>query len=86
MRYLIVLLLAGCASVTDVASYGDAYIVGAGDPGGGVSQTTLQVMAAEEANKFCARQGKKMQVKNSTVSGNRWVGTDASLVFTCVAQ
>jgi len=41
-------------------------------------------MAAKEANAYCGKQGKSMQVKEDTAVGNVWTGTSSRLLFSCV--
>jgi hypothetical protein len=84
MRYMVIVLLAGCASVSNVAPYGnDTYIVSASDPGGTTGRDDLHVKVVEQANIHCSKLSKKMVVKDAQVSGNRWAGTGATLVFSC---
>ncbi len=83
-RLMFLGLLAGCASTSDVAPFGDgAFLVTAGDPGGTTASATLLSRAVEGANEHCAKQGKKVEVKESAMSGTRWTGTNAKLVFGC---
>ena len=84
MRNLIVLLLAGCASTSEVIPYGSGvYLITAKSNSGAASRWELQTMAAKEANAYCAKQGKTMQVKEDTAIGNVWTGTASRLLFTC---
>ena len=83
MRYLLVVLLAGCASTSAVTPYGADFLVTATDGGGATRRNELEVMAVSAANGHCAKLGKKMAVKSSTTSGNRWTGSGARLVFAC---
>ena len=83
MRYLAVLLLAGCASTTEVVPYGGGlYLITANDSSGITSSGELQTQAAKEANAYCAKQGKTMRVSQSSTSYNPAGGT-ATLVFSC---
>lgn len=84
MRYLIVLLLAGCASTSEVVPYGSGvYLITAKSGSGTATRWELQTMAAKDANAYCAKQGKTMQVKEDTAIGNVWTGTSSRLLFTC---
>ena len=84
MRYLIVLLLTGCASTSEVVPYGSGvYLITAKSNSGTATRWELQAMAAKEANAYCAKQGKAMQVKEDTAIGNVWTGTASRLLFTC---
>ena len=79
MRYLVVLVLAGCASPSDVVPYGNGlYMVTASDRGGATSEGDPQAMAAKEASAYCAKQGKTMQPQQQSK-----MGTTAALSFTC---
>lgn len=84
MRYLIVLLLTGCASTSEVVPYGSGvYLITAKSNSGTATRWELQTMAAKEANAYCGKQGKAMQVKEDTAIGNVWTGTASRLLFTC---
>ena len=84
MRYLIILLLAGCASTSEVVPYGAGmYLITARSGSGTATRGELQVMAAKEANAYCAKQGKSMQVKEDAAIGNVWTGTSSRLLFSC---
>ena len=84
MRSLIILLLAGCASTSEVVPYGSGvYLITAKSGSGTATRGELQTMAAKEANAYCAKQGKTMQVKQDTAIGNVWTGPSSRLLFTC---
>jgi hypothetical protein len=79
MRYLIALVLAGCASTTDVVPYGNGlYMITASARGDATSVGDLQSMAEKEATAYCARQGKTMQAQQQST-----MQTTAALSFTC---
>lgn len=83
MRYLAVLLLAGCASTTEVVPYGGGlYLITANDSSGVTNFGELQTLAAKEANAYCAKQGKTMRASQHSASHNP-AGTTATLVFSC---
>jgi len=85
MRYWMVLLLAGCASTTEVVPYGSGlYLITANDITSSTTVGDLQTQAAKEANAYCLKQGKTMQAEKHSTSGNRSVGMTATLVFSCV--
>ncbi len=85
MRYVSLLLVAGCASTSRVVPYGkDTFMVTADDGGGRTNIPRLQVMVAEEANAHCAKLGKTMEVKSASARGNAWIGRSATLTFSCV--
>lgn len=84
MRYLPVLLLAGCVSTSQIVPHGnDAFLVNVDDPSGAHSKSSLQRKAIEEAQTYCAARGKIMRVQGTVATGNAWVGTSADVVFTC---
>ena len=86
MRYLIILLLTGCAT-HPVMPYGpDTYIVTSDDASGLVSRGRTQARALKAANEYCLKMGKRMEVKNLDAGGNIWTGTNAKLIFSCVDQ
>lgn len=80
--------MAGCATTSPIVPYGrDSYLINAEDVWGGNSSGSLQVKAAQEANKFCASQGKVMRVRNTSGEGTAgWTTTSANLVFSCIAE
>lgn len=88
MRYLVVLLLAGCATTSQVVPHGtDGYLVNVDDPSGSHSTGALQRMAIAEATRYCEKQGKMMRVREATSSGAYgWTGTSANLVFACAEK
>lgn len=80
------LIVAGCASPSAIAPYGkDSYIVTVDDPWGGHSPGKLQVRAAQEANHYCASQGKVIRVRNTSGQGSfGWTSTASTLIFSCI--
>jgi len=84
----ILALAVGCATPSAVTPYGkDSYIISVDDVWGGYSSSSLQVKAAQEANAFCAKQGKVMRVRNVTGEGTAgWTSTASSLVFSCISE
>jgi hypothetical protein len=87
MRYVLILLAAGCASASRVVPYGkDTFMVTADDGGGSTNIPRLQVMVAEEANAHCAKLDKRMEVKSASARGNVWIGRSATLFFSCVEK
>ena len=87
MRWILVLLLVGCASTSEVSSYGgDSYIVSATDPGGVTVHYQLLVNATRAASAFCTKEGKTLRVIDSKTSGDAWSGRNATLVFRCVGK
>jgi len=91
MRLLLalgVLLVAGCATTTDVVPYGkDTYLLSTADIWGGYSQGSLKVKAAQRASAFCAEQGKVFTVRNTGGQGTQgWTSTSATLIFSCISE
>lgn len=80
------LLVASCASSSDIAPYGrDSYMVSMDDAWGWHSPSALQVRAAQRANTFCAEQDKVMTVRNTAGQGSPgWTVTSSSLIFSCI--
>jgi hypothetical protein len=82
MRYLPILLLAGC--VSGVEPYGpDTYIVSVTDHSGGSTPGDLRAMAAEKAEAYCADRGKKMQAESVAPAADISAGSRTTLIFTC---
>lgn len=81
-------LAAGRATPSTVTPYGkDSYIIAVDDGWGVYSSSSLQVKAAQEANAFCAKQGKVLRVRNASERGTAgWTGTSSSLVFSCISE
>src|SRR5262245_18285247 len=87
MRWILVLLLVGCASTSQVTSYGeDSYVVSATDPGGVTVHHQLLINATRKASAFCTKDAKTMSVKESKTSGDAWAGRTATVVFRCVEK
>lgn len=83
MRYLLVLLLAGCAT-HPVQPYGDgSYIVTSSDATVFGTRGKAEARVLRAANEHCAKMGLRMQPKESGATGNVWTGTSGRLVFTC---
>jgi putative hemolysin len=86
---ILIFVLTGCSSVSPVTPYGkDTYIIGAQDGGMGTKTTAqLQVMAAQQANEYCAKQGKVMHVRNTKgQTGSSWEAASAGLIFSCIDE
>jgi hypothetical protein len=84
----IAFMINGCASTSPITQYGkDTFIVSASDSMGGYSSGSLQVRAAQEANKYCAQMGKQMVVRNTNNEGvQMWTGTSSGLIFSCISE
>lgn len=81
-------LTVGCATPSAITPYGkDSYIMSVDDVWGGNSPGKLQVKAAQDANAYCAKQGKVLRVRNSTGQGTTgWTSTSSTLVFSCITE
>jgi putative hemolysin len=81
-------LMTGCATPSAITPYGkDSYIISVDDVWGGNSPGKLQVKAAQEANAYCAQQGKVLRVRNTSGQGTAgWTSTSSTLVFSCIAE
>ena len=81
-------LAVGCAAPSAITPYGkDTYIIWLDSSVETYSSDTLQVMAAQEADAFCTKQGKALRVRNTAgpYTGEK-TRTSASLIFNCVAE
>ena len=81
-------LAVGCATPSAITPYGkDTYIISLDSFVETYPSDTLQVMAAQEADAFCAKQGKALRVRNAAgpYTGDR-TRTSASLIFDCIAK
>jgi len=85
---LFITFLFGCASPSAIVPYGkDSYIVSVDDVWGGYSPGKLQVKAAQEANAYCAKQGKVVRVRNTSGQGTQgWTSTSSNLIFSCIDE
>ena len=82
-------LLAGCAGVTDVVSTGaDTYMVASHGTMGWSSGPAQKAQAFNQANDYCQKMGKTMQVISARDSGNGGFGVISSgeVTFKCVAK
>ena len=87
MRLLLctVVLLAGCSSVTKVASLGDGrYMVGAKSTALGRGPTDVKMHAIKQAEKHCAGMGKNAVIETTKSSGAPgWTAVNGEIVFRC---
>lgn len=85
---LIVLALAGCASMTDIVPAGrDTYLVSTTDIMGMSNSGSMRAAQLKRANAYCESQGKRMKAVSTEGSGVPWMTpTDASLTFQCLAE
>ena len=84
----VLVVLSGCATPSAIVPYGkDSYMISVDDIMGGYSSGNLQVKAAQEANAYCAKQGKVMRVRNVSGQGVQgWTSTSANLIFSCIDE
>jgi hypothetical protein len=82
---ILILLLSqiiGCASTSEVIPYGNnTYIVTVDDAWGELSAGSLTVKAAKEANAFCSKKGKTMDVVTKQEMHGK--PTSSTLTFNC---
>jgi hypothetical protein len=90
MRYffILVLVLAGCASVSDVFPVGkDTYTVSSKLGGPGSSWSEAKQLAIAKGNEYCAGLGKQMVVGKFDTHGVRGFSPlNAELTFQCVEK
>jgi hypothetical protein len=86
---VLALLLSACASTNDIVPVGkDTYMVsGWGKSPGGYSGAEVKANAIKEAGKFCANQGKQIQVVSSAQRDMTFgVNATAELQFMCLSS
>ena len=85
---LIVLLVAigGCVSTSEIVPAGkDSYMIAGAANGGAVSGQSI-IAATKQANAYCAKQGKVMQIRNTNTGGSAgWGGEHSNLIFSCLS-
>jgi hypothetical protein len=82
-------LLVSCAGVTDVVSTGkDTYMIASHGTMGWSSGGVQKAQAFTQANEFCQKMGKTVEVINSKDSGNGSFGkiSSAEISFKCVGN
>lgn len=86
ISFLLLALLAGCASSTGVISAGkDQYMIAREDNGPASSLGAVKAKVFQEAGAFCAGQGKTMQVvRENDVPRSFGQFPQTSLQFSCV--
>lgn len=82
----VVLVLAGCQSVSNVVPAGSGtYMVGSEVRGGFSSWAEVRALTLNRANEYCANQGKEMEQVDSKTRGARgWTPQEAELTFRCI--
>lgn len=87
MRYLSVLLLAGCASTGVVSTGTDTYMIGGKAKGLGASGHDASADLYREANAYCGKQGRKFeQISVQSRDGGFARFPNAKLEFRCVPK
>ena len=84
----ITLALAGCVTVTPPVSMGGGrYMLTLNARGGFQSNGALLAQTIQQANTFCATQGKTANVLSTQSTGvQMWTPQDNQVVFECVAS
>ena len=74
-----------CTSITPVTSLGNGkYMVAYQRRGGFDSWTEVKAGAIQQANAYCAQQGKSAEVENADEQGARgWTPMNVEVTFTC---
>lgn len=88
MRYLFVLLLAGCASTGEVMEMGrDRYMVSATMSGNMPEWDDVKKLALDKGSAHCAGLAKRLEADNWKTSGARgWSRLRAELNYRCVEK
>ena len=84
---LTALVSSGCVTVTEPVSVGtDTYMIGLNARGGLTGDAELLAQTMRAAGAFCGRQGRHMELQNSTTSGTQgWTPQGNSVIFRCIA-
>jgi hypothetical protein len=78
------ILIAGCVSASEVQPIGYGLYMVTGSASGGFNAGKETIEATKEANAYCAKQSKRMVLKNLDKTGNAAIfGESVSLTFTC---
>jgi len=82
---LALLFVAGCVSTSEIVPAGkDSYMVSGSANGGAVSGQSI-IAATKQANEYCAKQGKVMQIRNTNTGGSAgWGGEHSNMIFSCL--
>lgn len=82
----LVLILAGCQSVSTVTPAGNGtYMVGSEVRGGFSSWAEVRALTLNRATEYCDAQGKDMEQVDSKTRGARgWTPQEAELTFKCI--
>jgi hypothetical protein len=82
--FVVVALVAGCVSASEVQPIGNGRYMVTGRASGGLNAGKETTQATKEANAYCAKLGKQMVLQNLDKTGNAAVfGENVSLIFTC---
>jgi hypothetical protein len=81
---VMVIVIAGCVTASDVQPIGNGRYMITGRASGGLNAGKETTQATQDANDYCARLGKQMVLQNLDKTGNAAVfGENVSLTFTC---
>jgi hypothetical protein len=82
----VVVLVAGCASASEIVPAGkDSYMVVGQSRGGAAMSGKSVIEATKAANAFCAQKGLNMQVRSTDTEGSAtWTAETSKLVFSCL--
>ena len=86
---LVIALLTGCAGITDVVSTGaDTYMIASHSTMGWSSGPAQKAQAFTQANDYCQKMGKTMQIISARDSGNGGFGfiSSGEVTFKCVVK
>ena len=78
--------LSGCVSTTEIVPAGKDSFMIAGAAQGGMNSGHSIIAATKAANDYCAKQGKVMQIRNTSTAGSAGFGGEHSnLIFSCLS-
>jgi hypothetical protein len=83
---LLLAAASGCVSTSEIVPAGkEGYMISGAANGGAVSGQSI-IAATMQANEYCAKQGKVMQIRNTNNGGSAgWGGEHSNLIFSCLA-
>ncbi len=83
---VIIVLIAGCASTSEIVPAGkDSYMVVGQARGGAMMSGKSIVEATKAANAFCAQKGLNMQIRSTNTDGSAtWTAETSKLIFSCL--
>jgi hypothetical protein len=83
---VIVVLIAGCASASEIVPAGkDSYMVVGQARGGAMMSGKSVLEATKAANAFCAQKGLNLQIRSTNTDGSAtWSAETSKLIFSCL--